>query len=70
MVDHVYKMIEVTGTSSQSSDDAIRSAIEKASETVRALRWFEISELRGNIVEGRVAHWQATVKIGFRLGED
>lgn len=70
MVDHLYKMIEVTGTSSQSSDDAIRDAIAKASETVRAPRWFEIADLRGNIVEGRVSHWQATIKIGFQLGEN
>jgi hypothetical protein len=65
--DHIYKKIEIIGTSSQSSDDAIQNAIAKASETVRTLRWFEVAELRGEIAEGRIAHWQATVKIGFRL---
>lgn len=67
MEDHIYKKIEIIGTSSQSSDDAIQNAIAKASETVHTLRWFEVAELRGEIAEGRIAHWQATVKIGFRL---
>jgi hypothetical protein len=70
MDEHVYKKIEVTGTSSTSSDDAIRSAIAKAAESVRALRWFEVMELRGNIDGDHVEHWQATVKIGFRLTEE
>jgi flavin-binding protein dodecin len=65
--DHVYKHIEVTGSSTTSSDDAIRNAVSKAATSVRALRWFELMELRGDINEGGVAHWQATIKIGFRI---
>lgn len=67
MEDHIYKKIEVTGTSTNSSDEAVRQAIEKASESVRSMRWFEVTELRGDIQDGKVAHWQATVKIGFRI---
>lgn len=67
MSDHVYKHIEVTGSSTASSDEAIQTAIAKAGESVRGLRWFEVTELRGDITDNRVAHWQATVKIGFRL---
>ena len=69
MSDHVYKHIEITGSSTTSSDDAIRNAIAKAATSVRALRWFELTELRGDIDEGAVAHWQATIKIGFRIDE-
>ncbi len=67
MSDHVYKHIEVTGSSKTSSDDAIRRAIEKASESVRKMNWFEVTDTRGHIVDGKVAHWQVTVKIGFTL---
>ena len=67
MSDHVYKTVEVTGSSSESSDDAIRKAVAKASQTLRRLEWFEVIEVRGHINEGAVAHWQVTVKIGFRL---
>ena len=67
MEDHVYKKIEVIGSSTKSVDDAIRAAITKASQTVESLRWFEVSEIRGDIQEGQVAHYQVTVKIGFRL---
>lgn len=67
MSDHVYKHIEVTGTSTVSSDDAIRVAIAKAHTSVRGLRWFQVTEVRGDIDVGQVAHWQVTVKIGFRL---
>jgi flavin-binding protein dodecin len=69
MSDHAYKKIEITGTSTESSDQAIRNAIAKAAKSVHALRWFEVSELRGDIENGDVAHWQATVKIGFRLDD-
>ncbi|REJ91628.1 MAG: dodecin domain-containing protein [Planctomycetota bacterium] len=69
MSEHVYKHIEVTGTSASSSDDAVRNAISKASESVRKLRWFEVTDLRGEVNDGQVAHWQATVKIGFRIDE-
>lgn len=69
MEDHIYKKIEITGSSTESSDDAIRKAIAKAAQSVHELRWFEVSELRGDVQDGSVAHWQATVKIGFRLME-
>jgi flavin-binding protein dodecin len=65
--DNVYKTIEVTGSSTTSSDDAIRGAIAKAAETVRNLEWFEVKETRGHIEDGAVAHFQVTIKMGFRL---
>jgi len=67
MSEHTYKQIELTGTSAKSSDEAIRNAVRKASGTVREMRWFELTELRGEITGEEVAHWQATIKIGFRL---
>ena len=67
MADHVYKKIEVVGSSPKSSDDAIRSAIAKVSESVRNVRWFEVQEVRGQVTDGAVAHWQVTVKVGFTL---
>jgi flavin-binding protein dodecin len=67
MGDHVYKMIELTGSSSTSIEDAVQQAIAKASETVRNIRWFEVTETRGHVAEGRVAHWQVTLKAGFTL---
>jgi len=67
MPDHVYKYIEVTGTSTASSDDAIRRAIAKAGASVRELRWFEVTDVRGDITDHQVAHWQVTIKVGFRL---
>lgn len=70
MADHVYKVIELVGSSQSSSDDAIKNAIAKASETLRNLRWFEVVETRGQIEEGRVAHWQVTLKIGFTIEND
>ncbi|TWT47883.1 hypothetical protein KOR42_40810 [Thalassoglobus neptunius] len=69
MSDHIYKRVEVVGTSTVSSDDAIQNAIRKTSETVRGLRWFEVIELRGDIDGNEIAHWQATVRIGFRLDD-
>ncbi len=67
MSDHVYKKIEITGTSTKSSDEAIQNAIARAGETVSEMRWFELVELRGDIQDAKVVHWQATIKIGFRL---
>ena len=67
MSDHVYKVIRLTGSSSTSSDDAIKRAIEKASTTIRNLRWFEVVETRGHIEDGTVAHWQVTIDVGFTL---
>jgi flavin-binding protein dodecin len=65
--DHVYKSIEVTGSSTSGTDDAIRRAIEKASATVHNLDWFEVTSIRGHLADGAVHHWQVTLKIGFRL---
>lgn len=67
MEEHTYKIIELTGTSTQSTDAAISNAISKAAKSLRNLRWFEVIETRGAIEEGRVAMWQVTVKVGFAL---
>ena len=67
MSDHVYKTLELTGSSTQSIEDAVSRAIAKASETVRNIQWFSVVETRGHVKDGKVAHWQVTVKIGFTL---
>jgi dodecin len=67
MEDHVYKTVEVTGSSSTDVSDAVRRAVAKASESLRHLDWFEVTGVRGHIEDGQVAHFQVTVKIGFRL---
>ena len=67
MTDHVYKQFEITGSSTKSSDDAVRTAIAKAAKTIRAIRWFQVMETRGHVENGAVAHWQVTIKIGFAL---
>lgn len=67
MNEHVYKKIEITGSSAESSDHAIRNAISKASKTVKNMEWFEVVDTRGWIKDGHVAHWQVTIKLGFRL---
>ena len=67
MTDHVYKSLELTGSSSVSSDDAIRTAIERASKSIRNIKWFQVLETRGHVDAGKVAHWQVTVKVGFTL---
>jgi flavin-binding protein dodecin len=64
---HTYKVIELVGSSPVSSDDAIQSAIAKASLTLKHLNWFEVVETRGHIVDGKVAHFQVTIKVGFRI---
>jgi flavin-binding protein dodecin len=69
MPNHVYKVIEIVGSSPVSTDDAIRSAIAKAGETVRHLNWFQVVETRGHIADGQVAHFQVVLKVGFRLEE-
>lgn len=69
MTDHTYKKIELTGTSATSIEEAVGNAIVKASETVRNMRWFEIVETRGHIHDGKVGHWQVTLKVGFTLEE-
>ncbi len=67
MTEHVYKVIEIVGSSTSNTDDAIRNAIDKASKTVRHVNWFEVSETRGHVEGGKVAHFQVVLKIGFRL---
>ena len=69
MSSHVYKMLELTGSSPTSSDDAIKGAIEKAAKTMRGMQWFQVVDTRGHIVDGKVAHWQVTIKIGFTLDD-
>jgi hypothetical protein len=67
MSDHVYKMIELVGSSTTTMEDAVHNAVERASKTLRNLRWFEVVETRGHIDDGKVAHWQVKIKIGFTL---
>ncbi len=69
MPDHIYKTVELTGSSSAGTDDAIKNAISRASKTLHNLRWFEVTQVRGNIEDGVVAHWQVTLKVGFALEE-
>ncbi|HYE36018.1 dodecin [Methylocaldum sp.] len=67
MTDRVYKLIEIVGTSPHGTDEAIRNAIEKASKTINHLDWFEVVEMRGQIAEGKIAHYQVILKVGFRI---
>lgn len=67
MTNHVYKIVEVVGSSTTGTDDAIRNAIATVSRTVRHVDWFEVLETRGHVKDGEVAHFQVTVKVGFRL---
>ena len=67
MSDHVYKIIELYGSSTKGLEDAIEQAVAKAGESVRGMRWFQMTEVRGHIDEGRVQHWQVGVKIGFTI---
>ncbi len=64
---HTYKLVELVGSSPDSTDDAIRNAIQKASATVKHIDWFQVIETRGHVNEGRIAHFQVTLKIGFRI---
>lgn len=67
MAAHTYKLIELVGTSSSSTDEAIRNAIEKASATVKHIDWFQVIESRGHVENGKVAHYQVSLKVGFRI---
>jgi flavin-binding protein dodecin len=67
MSDHVYKLLELTGSSTVGIEDAVGNAIAKAHQTVRNIQWFTVTETRGHVVEGKVAHWQVSLKIGFTL---
>ncbi|MBA3963017.1 MAG: dodecin domain-containing protein [Chthoniobacterales bacterium] len=69
MSEHVYKKLELVGSSKASIDDAVRNAVDRASKTIRNMRWFEVVETRGHIVDNQIDHWQVTVKIGFTLDE-
>jgi flavin-binding protein dodecin len=67
MPEHVYKLVELVGSSSTSTDDAIRNAITTAASSLRHVDWFEVVETRGHVANGKVAHFQVTLKVGFRL---
>jgi flavin-binding protein dodecin len=67
MKDHIYKVIELVGSSETSIEDAIKTAIERASKTLKHLRWFEVVQTRGHIENDRLAHFQVTLKVGFSL---
>lgn len=69
MTNHVYKSVELTGSSTTSCDDAIRNAIQRASRTIRNIKWFQVIETRGHVEDGNIAHWQVTLKAGFTLEE-
>lgn len=69
MTDHVYKILELTGSSTKDVETAVRNAVAKAAKSVRNMQWFEVTDTRGHIADGKVAHWQVTVKIGFTLEE-
>ena len=70
MADHIYKKIELTGSSQTTIEDAVNAAITKASETIRNMGWFEVVETRGQIKVGKVAYWQVTLKIGVTLDNE
>jgi dodecin len=67
MKEHVYKLIELTGTSATSIEDAVAVAIQRAHKTIKNLSWFQVVETRGNINKGKVDHWQVTIKVGFTV---
>ncbi|WP_029147072.1 dodecin [Methylophilus sp. 5] len=69
MSEHIYKVVELVGSSPISSDDAIKNAVERAAKTLHHLNWFEVVETRGHIADGKVAHFQVTLKVGFRIEE-
>ena len=67
MADHVHKLVDLVGTSQESVTDAIQNAITRASETIRNIRWFEVVQVRGDVADGKVGHYQVTLKVGFTL---
>lgn len=69
MPDHIYKSLELTGSSTSNIEDAVTNAISRASKTIHNLKWFQINEIRGHIENNSVAHWQITMKVGFTLDE-
>ena len=70
MPDHVYKLIELTGSSTVGLQEAIENAITRASKTIRNMRWFQVAETRGHIDNQKVAYWQVTIKVGFSLEDE
>lgn len=70
MSDHVYKTIEITGSSAQGIEPAVQSAVSKASESLHSLRWFEVIDIRGDLDGGTIKHWQVSLKLGFTLEDD
>ena len=69
MSNHVYKKIQLVGSSPDSIEDAVKTALAKASKTIRNMRWFEVVETRGHIEDGKIGHWQVTIEVGFTLEE-
>jgi flavin-binding protein dodecin len=69
MSEHVYKSVELTGSSKTGTDDAVRNAIARASKTLHNLRWFEVTQVRGHLENGEISDWQVTVKVSFTLDE-
>lgn len=67
MSDHVYKKLELVGSSKKSFDDAVKNALSRASKTMRNMRWFEVIETRGHLEKNKIDHWQVTIKVGFTL---
>ena len=67
MADHIYKKIELVGSSPKGIEEAVRNALTRAKKTVRNMRWFEVSETRGYLEDGKILHWQVTLKVGFTL---
>jgi flavin-binding protein dodecin len=67
MSDHIYKKIELVGSSANGFEDAVKNALSRAKKTMRNMRWFEIAETRGYLEDGKIAHWQVTLKVGFTL---
>ncbi|MGH8785716.1 MAG: dodecin [Cupriavidus necator] len=67
MSNHTYKLVEIVGSSPDGCDQAIQSAIDKAGETIKNIDWFEVVETRGHITNGKIAHYQVTLKVGFRV---
>lgn len=69
MSDHVYKSVELTGSSRKSMEEAVQNAVTRAAKTLHNLRWFQVTDTRGHIENGDISHWQVTIKVGFTLDE-
>ncbi len=69
MSNHIYKKVDLVGSSPVGVEDAVQNALAKASKSLRNLRWFEVSEIRGHIEDGKIGHWQVTMQVGFTLDE-